>query len=260
MDILHTIMSERRADAAAARSEVPLEELQELAAGRVHHGLRDVLESTEATCVVAEVKKASPSAGLLRPEYNPAGTAALFAAHGASGISVLSEPRHFLGSAQHLRDVRDAVDLPVLRKDFICDAYQVAETAAWGADVVLLILAALSEEESDTLHAAAQEYGLDVLAEAHTAGEVERAVRLEKAVIGVNSRNLQTLETDLSVAEELAERIPADCLSIAESGIKCRSDIESLEALGYRGFLVGEALMAAPDPGAKLDELRGLSS
>ena len=258
MNILHSIMAERRADAAAARDRIPLKQLEEAASSRVHHSLVDSLSRTEGTRIVAEVKKASPSAGLLREHYLPAEAAAAYADHGAAGISVLTEPRHFLGSEQHLRDVRARVDLPILQKDFICDTYQVAEAAAWGADVVLLILAALSEEETRLLYAAALEYGLDVLAETHTAPEIEQALRLKKAIIGVNSRNLKTLETDLAVARGLAEHIPPDRLSMAESGIRARSDIEPLETMGYRGFLVGEVLMAAADPGAKLDELCGL--
>jgi len=257
MNILDSIMAERRADADASRKLVPLEQLEELAADREHHSLVEALTRAEGTKIVAEVKKASPSAGLLRADYDPAGAAGIYAVHGAAGISVLTEPRHFLGSEEHLREVRRCVGLPILRKDFICDSYQVAEAAAWGADAVLLILAALSQKEADKLYAAALRHRLDVLAEAHTAGEIERAALFEKAVIGINNRDLKTLGTDLAVARDLAERVPSGRICIAESGIRSRSDIERLEAAGYRGFLVGEVLMSAPDPGAKLEELRG---
>jgi indole-3-glycerol phosphate synthase len=168
---------------------------------------------------------------------------------------VLTEPRQFLGSEQDLRAVRDAVALPILRKDFMCDVYQVYEAAAWGADAILLIVAALDDESLHGLYEAASACRLEVLAEAHTAGEVRTALSLEQAMIGVNSRDLKTLKTDLSVAAELARLVPPDRVSIAESGIRSRKDIEKLEELGYNGFLVGEALMAEDDAGAKLREL-----
>ena len=253
-------MDERRADVARARREVPLQHLREAAASRVHHSLHESLLRPGGTRVIAELKQASPSAGVIRAQYDPAATAGAYERAGAAGISVLTEPRHFQGDSEHLRKVRASVSLPVLRKDFLCDPYQVWEAAAWGADVVLLIAAALDDAEMRALHAAARECGLDVLAEAHTAGEVERILPLERVIVGVNSRNLKTLKTDLSVAEELASVIPADRLAIAESGIRQREDILRLEACGYRGFLVGESLMADPDPGAKLRELLGTST
>jgi indole-3-glycerol phosphate synthase len=153
--------------------------------------------------------------------------------------------------------VRKAVDLPILRKDFLCDAYQVAESAAWGADAVLLIVAGLSGRRLMELYQAAVGYGLEVIAEAHTAKELKAALRLPDAILGVNSRNLKTLKTDLAVAEELAELLPKGRLAIAESGIRSRSDITELEGLGYGGFLIGEALVRCPDPAAKLRALIG---
>ena len=207
--------------------------------------------------MIAEVKKASPSAGLLRPDYRPGEIALAYAEAGASGVSVLTEPAHFLGSEAHLREVRQAVELPVLRKDFMCDAYQIVESAAWGADVVLLIVAALDSGSLRELYEAAISLGLDVLAEAHTAGELEAALGLEQAIVGVNSRDLGTLRTDLAVARALAPLIPKERLAVAESGIRTGSDICELARLGYDGFLVGEALMAEGDPGATLRRLRG---
>jgi len=153
--------------------------------------------------------------------------------------------------------VRSVVDLPILRKDFMCDPYQVAEAAAWGADVILLIAAALRDDEMQALYEAALELGLEVLAETHTAEELERVLPLSEAIIGVNSRNLKTLSTDLAVAHELAGRIPDDRLSIAESGIRHRSEIEGLERAGYDGFLIGEALVSHNDPGGRLKTLVG---
>ncbi|MDP6490412.1 MAG: indole-3-glycerol phosphate synthase TrpC [Kiritimatiellia bacterium] len=256
MDILQQIMGERRAAVDVARREVSVEALRERAAGRVHHSLEEAL-GREGTSIVAEVKKASPSAGLLRPDYDPGAMAGIYEANGACGISVLTEPKHFLGSADHLAAVRAAVSLPVLRKDFMCDPYQVLEAAAWGADVVLLIVAALEDGLMRDLYDTARELGLDVLAESHNEEELERALRLEDAILGVNSRNLKTLKTDLATAHALSGRVPPDRLSLAESGIKTRHDIEGLTGAGYSGFLIGESIVGHDDPGAKLRELRG---
>ncbi len=249
-------MNERRVAVEEARKAVPMEALREQAADRVHHSLVKALGAAE-TAIVAEVKKASPSAGVLRPDYDPGAMAAIYEANGACGISVLTEPRHFQGSAAHLEAVRAAVSLPVLRKDFMCDPYQVFEAAAWGADVVLLIVAALDETTMRSLYATARELGLDVLAESHSEAELDRALALEGAIVGVNSRNLKTLKTDLAVAHALSGRIPPGRLSLAESGIRTRADIEGLTAVGYSGFLIGESIVGHDDPGAKLRELSG---
>jgi indole-3-glycerol phosphate synthase len=256
MNILATIMAERRQAVADARRSVPLERLREQAAGRRHHSLAAALSRPAAQPrIIAEVKKASPSAGLLRPDYHPERIAARYARAGACGISVLTEPLHFLGEEAHLRAVRSSVDLPVLRKDFMCDPYQVIEAAAWGADVVLLILAALDPAATRALYEEARACGLDVLAETHTPDEVRRAIELEEAIIGVNSRDLKTLTTDLSVALDLAAVIPPDRLAVAESGIRTPADIRSLREAGYRGFLIGESLLSHAAPEDKLREL-----
>ncbi len=260
MNILESIMAERRADVAGARKRVSRDALRDEAGARVHHSLAASLESGAGTRIVSEMKKASPSAGLLRHQYEPAEIAARYEAQGAAGISVLTEPRHFLGSAEHLRQARAACNLPILRKDFTCDAYQLYEAAAWGADIVLLIIAALDPAELRDLYDEAVGIGLEVLAEAHTADEVEAALALERSIVGVNSRNLKTLKTDLAVARDLSGYIPGNRLSIAESGIKKRGDIVSLEACGYSGFLIGEALVKQDDPGGKLAELLGSGS
>jgi indole-3-glycerol phosphate synthase len=257
MNILEAIMAERRRAVARARRRVPLAALEAAAAGRRHRSLAARLAGARGTAIIAELKRASPSAGLLRVDYRPARLAAAYAAAGACGLSVLTEPRHFRGSAAHLKAARRATALPVLRKDFMVDPYQAAEAAAWGADVVLLILAALAPAEARALYDAARAYGLEVLAEAHTAAEVDAALALKDAIVGVNSRNLKTLRTDLRTARRLAAAIPRGRLAVAESGIRTRRDIEGLEAAGYRGFLIGESLLAAPDPGAKLRELLG---
>ena len=256
MNILEAIVAERREDVTRASAGVPQAELELLAAAREHHSLAAKLAG-EGDHVISEMKKASPSAGLLRPLYEPGKIARIYEDNGASGISVLTEPRHFMGDAAHLREVRSNVGLPILRKDFMCDVYQVYEAAAWGADVILIIIAALAVSELRALYDAAMECGLDVLAEAHTPDEVSLALEFENAIIGVNSRNLKTLKTDLNVAMELGSLIPDSRLAVAESGIKSRGDIEMLKTAGYRGFLIGEVLMSQGDPGAKLRELLG---
>ncbi len=252
MDVLGEIMAERKTAVMNARARVPEAELEKMASGRVHHSLIEALERSTSTAIIAEVKKASPSAGLLRDNYDPAGIAVGYAGAGAVGISVLTEPLHFQGSEADLRAVRGSVKLPVLRKDFMCDPYQVLEAAAWGADVILLIAAALDRQEMLLLYRVALELGLEVLAEVHNAYELERVMQLENAIIGVNSRNLRTLETSLDTARQLAQKIPSDRICIAESGIKTRADVESLELCGYHGFLIGESLLREEDPAAAL--------
>jgi indole-3-glycerol phosphate synthase len=256
MDILASIMAERKQDVAVASREIPLSRLRREAGHRKPASLAKALRARHGTAVIAELKKASPSAGLLRPDYQPGRIAAGYAAAGAVAVSVLTEPRHFLGSADHLREVRRCVHLPILRKDFLCDSYQVAEAAAWGADVVLLIVAALDRATLHRLYREALDFGLEVLAEAHTAEELDLALELEHAIVGVNSRNLKTLKTDLAVARNLAAGIPDDRLAIAESGIHSRADVLGLEKAGYDGFLIGEALLRGADPA---EELRGLT-
>ena len=255
-NILTKITEERQADVEAARKLVSIEALQDLAAERVHHSFKaGLLAGGDDVKIISEIKKASPSAGMLRPDYQPAQIAASYEEAGAVAISVLTEPRHFMGDAEHLQAVRAVVDLPILRKDFICDEYQILEAAAWGADIILLIVAALDEETIRRLYEFALDLELEVLVESHSLEELEIALKLEEAVIGINSRNLKTLKTDLDIASGLAGKIPADRLSIAESGIRDRADIDKLAALGYKGFLIGETLMKGDDPGKALEEL-----
>ncbi len=207
--------------------------------------------------IIAEVKKASPSAGRLRESYDPAAMARMFEQAGAAGVSVLTEPRHFLGRDEDLKQVRQAVNLPILRKDFVADPYQVFETRALGADVILLIAAGLENSLLKQLYCMALNIGLDVIVEVHTRSEMTRALPLDQAIIGVNSRDLNTLKTDLAKARELAPMIPPGRLAIAESGIKSRNDIDDLLALGYSGFLIGETLMKSGNVTATLCTLLG---
>jgi indole-3-glycerol phosphate synthase len=255
MNILEKFMHERLAAVAIAKSAVSLEQLREASSERVHHSLKAGLLESGKTHIISEMKKASPSAGLLQPDYDPCSIAKSYLENGAVGISVLTEPLHFLGCEDDLRRVRATVDLPILRKDFMCDPYQIVEAAAWGGDLILLIAAMLTDEQMRELYNVALEQGLEVLAEVHTQEELERVLPLSEAIVGVNSRNLKTLKTDLATAHDLARFIPEARLSIAESGISQRSEIDALEEAGYDAFLIGEALVSGDDPGGRLHDL-----
>lgn len=255
-NILERIMRQRRKDVGTARRAVSMDELLGEAETRTRRfSLAGSLRSHTGPAVIAEVKKASPSAGELRSHYDPVALAQGYAMAGAAGLSVLTEPRHFLGSAGDLRAVRKVVDLPVLRKDFICDVYQLAEAAAWGADVVLLIVAAMDPTHCRDLFREACGMNLESIIEVHTADELTVALSCEGALIGVNSRNLKTLATDLAVAHELIGLIPDDRLCIAESGIRTAEDLRRLHETGYDGFLIGESLLREPSPGRALKAL-----
>jgi indole-3-glycerol phosphate synthase len=257
MDVLTQILAARRRDAARARRRAPLRRLLREAGQRNFHSLADRLRAGAPPRIIAEIKRASPSAGPLRLGLAPAALACEYEQAGAVGLSVLTEPRRFLGSEEDLREVRRAVGIPLLRKDFISDPYQVAEAAAWGADVVLLIAAGLEPALCRALYRAAREIGLETIVEIHQAEELETALDCREAIIGVNSRNLKTLRTDRGVPESLAGLIPADRLCIAESGIRTAADVKTLTALGYRGLLIGEALLRSRSPARTLRALRG---
>lgn len=259
---LQSIMAERRNDAWQASVHLPLERLERIVAGLPKiRSLKERLTCAQArghqAGIIAEVKKASPSAGLLCEAYDPAAVARTYEQAGAAGVSVLTEPRHFLGRDEDLKQVRQAVNLPVLRKDFVSDPYQVFETRALGADVVLLIAAGLETSLLKQLYIIALAIGLDVIVEVHTRDEMDRGLPLDQAIIGVNSRDLNTLKTDLACVRDLASLIPPNRLAIAESGIKSRHDIEDLQARGYKGFLIGETLMKSDNAAATLRALLG---
>jgi indole-3-glycerol phosphate synthase len=205
--------------------------------------------------VIAEVKKASPSKGVLREHFVPADIARSYEAGGAVCLSVLTDVQFFQGSTAYLQQARAACSVPVLRKDFIIDPYQVVEARAMGADCILLIAACLDDAQMSELEACALELGLDVLVEVHDAPELERALRLKTPLVGVNNRNLRTFAVSLDTTLELRDRIPAGRLLVTESGILSREDVRRMRAAGVHAFLVGEAFMRAPEPGVALQGL-----
>jgi len=261
-DVLAEICAEKRAHvvrAKAARSEAAL--LAGLAEAPPLRPFAAALERHLAEGrygLIAEIKKASPSAGLIRDDFDPSALARAYAAGGASCLSVLTDEPYFQGSDDDLRAAHRQVELPVLRKDFMLDPYQILESRHLGADCVLLIMAALSDATASELAAAAAELELDVLAEVHDGAELDRALCLGVRMIGINNRNLKTLETDLRTTERLAPEVPADRLVVAESGIRRPEDLDRLAASGARCFLVGETLMREPDVAAATRRLLGL--
>jgi indole-3-glycerol phosphate synthase len=205
--------------------------------------------------VIAEVKKASPSKGVLREDFRPAEIASSYTKHGAACLSVLTDERFFQGAPDYLKQARAACSIPVLRKDFIIDPYQVYQARAWGADCVLLIVAALDHGLMRELEACAHEIGMDVLVEVHDADELEAALKLDTALLGINNRNLRTFETTLDTTIQLLPRIPENKLVITESAIRTRDDVQRMRDHAVHAFLVGEAFMRAEDPGVELAHL-----
>ncbi len=261
-DILDKIVAVKREEIAAARQKRSLaswrEEAESAEARRGLRGFEAALRTKVAAgraAVIAEVKKASPSKGVLREHFVPAEIAASYARHGAACLSVLTDERFFQGCAAYLQQARAACALPVLRKDFMIDDHQVVEARALGADCILLIAACLSDMQMADLEATAMGLGMDVLVEVHDGEELERALRLKTPLLGINNRNLKTFEVTLDNTLALLPRVPADKLLVTESGILARTDVQRLRAADVHAFLVGEAFMRAPDPGAALATL-----
>ena len=254
MGVLDDIVVGVREDLAERQARVALARLEEQVAGMP--APRDLLAAlgVPGLSLIAEVKRSSPSKGALADIPDPAALAKAYAAGGATAVSVLTERRRFGGDLSDLAAVRAAVDVGVLRKDFVVTDYQVWETRAAGADLLLLIVAALSDADLARLYALATRLGLTVLVEVHTADEVRRAVDLGAGLIGVNNRNLGTFVTDVQISFDLVEKIPDEFIKISESGISDPQTVIDLQAAGYRGFLMGENFMKTTDPGKALDE------
>ena len=255
-DILDRIVAVKREEVAAAKARRGVASWRaEAEARRDMRGFGAALRAKIAAgdaAVIAEVKKASPSKGVLREHFVPAEIAASYAQHGAACLSVLTDERFFQGSAAYLQQARAACQLPVLRKDFMIDEHQVVEARALGADCILLIAACLDDALMADLEACALALGLDVLVEVHDAAELERALRLKTLLVGVNNRNLKTFEVSLDTTIGLLPQVPADRLLVTESGILAPADVQRMRAAGVHAFLVGEAFMRAADPGAAL--------
>ena len=254
---LDQIVAGARQRAGRVKSQSQLAEMGRRATHHLPRGFAAALREKSRTgpAVIAELKKASPSRGEIRGSFHPSVLAAELAEAGAAALSVLTEEEHFQGSVANLAEASVAVELPCLRKDFIVSEYQVLESRAFSADAILLIVAALSDAELRTLHEAARQYSLDVLCEVHDADELKRALDLGFEVIGVNNRNLKTLEVNLDTAEELALLLPRGGLKVAESGIHSGADLRRLREAGYDAFLIGESLMKQEHPGEALKEL-----
>lgn len=257
-DILERIIAVKREEVRAAQLSAPLEELRLEASAR---DLRDFVGALRAkheagaAAVIAEVKKASPSKGVLRESFVPADIARSYEKGGAACLSVLTDVQFFQGSAAYLEAARAACTLPVLRKDFIVDPYQVVEARAMGADAILLIAAALSLAQMQELEAFAHSLGLAVLVEVHDNQELTQALTLKTPLIGINNRNLRTFETSLDTTLGMLDALPDDRIVVTESGILARSDVERMRENGVHTFLVGEAFMRADDPGSALSQM-----
>jgi indole-3-glycerol phosphate synthase len=261
-DVLTRICADTRTAVARAKTSTSIETLRDEIDARsdAPRGFGSALKEAVAKGrygLIAEIKKASPSGGLIRPEFDPPALARAYQAGGATCLSVLTDRAHFQGTPDHLMAARKAIELPVLRKDFILDQWQIYESRAMGADCILLILAALTDAEARDLEALARAFDMDVLAEVHDRHELERALGLQTSLIGINNRDLKTLTTDLATTEELAPLVPPDRFLIAESGIRTHADLRRLASVGTQCFLVGESLMRQPDVGAATRTLLG---
>jgi len=258
-DILKWILAVKAEEVAAARRTASLADVE--TAARAAGGVRDFVGALRAkiaagrSAVIAEIKKASPSKGVLRPIFDPSAIAKRYEAGGAACLSVLTDRPFFQGAPEYLTAARAACALPALRKDFIIDEYQVAEARAWGADAILLIVAALDDARLAALETYATTFGLAVLVEVHDAAELDRALALRTPLVGINNRNLRTFEVSLDTTLDLLPRIPAGRIVVTESGILAPADVARMRSGGVHAFLVGEAFMRAADPGAALAAL-----
>jgi indole-3-glycerol phosphate synthase len=258
-DILTRILATKADEVAAARQALPWSEVlraaREIAPARDFEGALRAKIAAGHAAVIAEIKKASPSKGVLRPIFDPPAIAVRYEAGGAACLSVLTDRMYFQGAPDYLTAARAAVALPALRKDFIIDEYQIAEARAWGADAILLIVSALDDARLSAFEACARDFGLAVLVEVHDGAELDRALKLATPLIGINNRNLRTFDVSLATTLDLLPRIPPDRLVVTESGILVPTDVALMRGHGVNAFLVGEAFMRAADPGAALAKL-----
>ena len=262
-DLLATIVAATRRIVEVRRSQESFDLVMRRAAAvmtntakpRGGGRFRAALQHPDRLNVIAECKRRSPSRGVLRANYDPVALASSYERSGAAAISVLTEPTFFDGSLEHLRTVAEQVDVPILRKDFIIDEYQIAEARAAGADAILLIVSALSDDALRQLHQVARRLGLDALVEVHDDAELDRALAAGAEIVGVNNRSLRTLTVDTHLSAALIGRMPAAVTAVAESGFKSAEELRRLREAGYHAFLVGERLVTSPDPEAALREL-----
>lgn len=260
-DILKKILATKVDEVAVASARLPLAEVQAMARDTAEtRGFAEAIQrrvQAGQTAVIAEIKKASPSKGVIRADFRPAEIAATYAAHGAACLSVLTDAPYFQGCPEYLKAARAACAIPVLRKDFLVDPYQVYEARAMGADAILLIVAALSLGQMQDMEGMALELGMSVLVESHDAGELDVALQLNTPLMGINNRNLRTFEVSLETTLSQLPRIPADRIVVTESGILGPADVQTMRDHQVNAFLVGEAFMRAPDPGVELAQLFG---
>ncbi|HTC31254.1 MAG TPA: indole-3-glycerol phosphate synthase TrpC [Candidatus Acidoferrum sp.] len=253
-DVLKRIYAAKAERLKTEMEREPYDEIRERARASVatrRHFLK-LLRARSGDAIVAEIKRASPSAGLIARDFDPVAIAKTYERAGADAISILTENDHFLGDLSFIAPVRAASALPLLRKDFLTTPYQVAQSAAYGADAILLIVSGLSDDEMRAAMAEAQAYELDALVEVHDVRDLQRALALGSTFVGVNNRNLRTMITDLAVSEHVLPQVPVEVFAISESGMRDLADLERLRRAGARGFLIGEALMRAEDPAALL--------
>ncbi|RJP72788.1 MAG: indole-3-glycerol phosphate synthase TrpC [Candidatus Abyssobacteria bacterium SURF_17] len=255
--MLDDILAHKRREVSEARKRNPLTALQEQISVREHTAFSRAISAQGRVCLIAEIKKASPSRGVIRADFDPLALARDYAAAGASAISVLTDAKYFQGDPSHLQTAKLASRLPVLRKDFIIDEYQIWESAAIGADAILLIVAALSESQLRDCLALASRLALDALVEVHDREQLRTALAAGAHIIGINNRDLKTFTTDLAVTLRLAPEVPHGHIIVSESGIHTRDDVRRVAEAGVNAILVGEALMASPDIPAKIRELIG---
>jgi len=255
MTILDEILRHKREEVARSRREDPFDPWPPPAGLPPLRDFRAALEAPGGFRVIAEIKKASPSRGVIRADFDPVRIAETYARHGAAALSVLTDEKYFQGRIEHLDRIRAAVPLPILRKDFVLDPWQLRESRARGADAILLIAAVLTPADLRALHAEARRLGLQVLVEIHDEPELDAAVEAGAEIIGINNRDLRTFEVSLETTRRLSPKIPPGAVGVCESGIHTRDDLIAMARCGIRCFLIGESLMSAPDPGEKLAEL-----